>query len=129
MLLEVESQAPAIQVITTTLHLHTLLLYTTSLHSAFNPFPCQSKDTFILLHLIPLYIKLLYLFPLNMLSNWWYPPPEEGNRSSTDEGRVDTDDDTQVMEPDQGNGKSTKLPAFDNGSQLKTCQFLYADQP
>lgn len=48
-----------------------------------------------------------------MLSNWWYPP--EGNRSSTDEGRYDTDDDTQVMEPDQGNGK---LPSSASGSSI-----------
>ena len=44
-----------------------------------------------------------------MLSNWWYPP-EEGNkssaRSSTDDGRGDQEDDTQIMEPDQGNGES-----------------------
>lgn len=46
-----------------------------------------------------------------MLSNWWYPP-DEGNRSSTDDGRVDTDDDTQVMEPDQGNGESPVFACF-----------------
>lgn len=36
----------------------------------------------------------------------WFGPSPAGNRSSTDEGRTDNDDDTQVMEPDQGNGKS-----------------------
>lgn len=28
-----------------------------------------------------------------------------GNRSSTDEGKIDKDDDTQGLEPEQGNGK------------------------
>ena len=44
-----------------------------------------------------------------MLSNRWYPP-EDGNRSSTDDGKVDTDDDTQIMEPDQGNGELLLSP-------------------
>jgi hypothetical protein len=48
---------------------------------------------------------IVYLTMANMLSNWWYPPAPEGNRSSLDESRVDTDDDTQIVEPDQGNGK------------------------
>jgi hypothetical protein len=38
-----------------------------------------------------------------MLTNWFAQPA--GNRSSVDEGKIDNDDDTQVMEPDQGNGK------------------------
>jgi hypothetical protein len=38
-----------------------------------------------------------------MLTNWFAQPA--GNRSSTEDGRIDNDDDTQVMEPDQGNGK------------------------
>lgn len=41
-----------------------------------------------------------------MLTNWLYPAAE-GNRSSTDDGRGGevTDDDTQIMEADQGNGE------------------------
>lgn len=36
----------------------------------------------------------------------WFSPPAGSARSSADEGRLaDTDDDTQVMEPDQGNGE------------------------
>lgn len=42
-----------------------------------------------------------------MLTNWLYPAAE-GNRSSMDDARGDTtDDDTQVMEADEGNGKFT----------------------
>lgn len=42
-----------------------------------------------------------------MLSNWFAQP--EGSHSSADEGRGagEADDDTQIMEPDQGNGKLT----------------------
>lgn len=54
-----------------------------------------------------------------MLSNWWYPP-EEGSkssaRSSTDDGRGDHDDDTEIMEPDQGNGESTECTQTIPGS-------------
>lgn len=49
-----------------------------------------------------------------MLTNWWYPP-DEGNkssaRSSTDDGRIDPEDDTQLMEPDQGNGELSPFPS------------------
>lgn len=38
-----------------------------------------------------------------MLTNWFAQPA--GNRSSTDEGKIDNDDDGQSLEPDQGNGK------------------------
>lgn len=40
-----------------------------------------------------------------MLSNW-FSQPEGSGHSSADEGRIaENDEDTQVMEPDQGNGK------------------------
>jgi hypothetical protein len=44
-----------------------------------------------------------------MLTNWLYPAAE-GNRSSMDDakGGDTTDDDTQIMEPDEGNGKFTE---------------------
>lgn len=39
-----------------------------------------------------------------MLTNWFSQPA--GARSSTDDGKSgDAEDDTQVMEPDQGNGE------------------------
>jgi len=40
------------------------------------------------------------------------------NRSSTDDGRVDTDDDTQVMEPDQGNVLSHLVSQLRPGADL-----------
>lgn len=40
---------------------------------------------------------------IKMLTNWFAQPA--GNRSSTDEGKIDNDDDGQSLEPDQGNGK------------------------
>lgn len=46
-----------------------------------------------------------------MLSNWWYPPGE-GNRSSTDDGKGEVDEDSQVMEPDQGNGELPQQPNY-----------------
>jgi hypothetical protein len=52
-----------------------------------------------------------------MLSNWWYPP-DEGNRSSVDESKIDTDDDTQVMEPDQGNVLSHIISQLRPGADL-----------
>lgn len=40
-----------------------------------------------------------------MLSNW-FSQPEGSGHSSADEGRIaETDEDTQVMEPNEGNGK------------------------
>ena len=41
-----------------------------------------------------------------MLTNWLYPAAE-GNRSSMDDGKAGdtTDDDTQIMEADEGNGQ------------------------
>lgn len=48
-----------------------------------------------------------------MLSNWW-STPDQGARSSTDDGnnRADVDDDGQPMEADQGNGKYTESHAI-----------------
>jgi hypothetical protein len=44
-----------------------------------------------------------------MLTGWFTQP--EGPRSSTEEPRSsEVDDDTQVMEPDQGNGKLPQSP-------------------
>lgn len=41
---------------------------------------------------------------MSMLTGWFAHPP--GSRNSTDEDhKSDGDDDTQIMEPDQGNGK------------------------
>ncbi|VUC28370.1 unnamed protein product [Clonostachys rosea] len=56
-----------------------------------------------------------------MLTNWWYPP-DEGNkssaRSSTDDGRIDPEDDTQLMEPDQGNVLSHIISQLRPGADL-----------
>lgn len=42
-----------------------------------------------------------------MLTGWFGAHPA-GSRASTDDGnKSDVDDDTQIMEPDQGNGKSS----------------------
>lgn len=39
----------------------------------------------------------------------WFGSTEAGSRASADDGsRSDPDDDTQIMEPDQGNGTSEK---------------------
>ena len=44
-----------------------------------------------------------------MLTSWFSQPA--GARSSTDDGRGgDVDDDTSVMEPDQGNGERQSNP-------------------
>ncbi|KAI9166949.1 oxysterol-binding [Paramyrothecium foliicola] len=51
-----------------------------------------------------------------MLTGWFAQP--EGNRSSTDEARGDTDDDTQVMEPDQGNVLSHIISQLRPGADL-----------
>ena len=41
-----------------------------------------------------------------MLTSWFGAQPA-GSRASIDDGnKSDVDDDTQIMEPDQGNGKS-----------------------
>lgn len=50
-----------------------------------------------------------------MFTNWLTPQPPAGNRSSTDDPRTDNDDDTQVMEPDQGNGKLQQLHVHGGG--------------
>ncbi|PNY23952.1 Uncharacterized protein TCAP_06105 [Tolypocladium capitatum] len=45
-----------------------------------------------------------------MLTNW-FSQPAGSTRSPTEDGRVaDNDDDTQVMEPDQGNGEMSPSP-------------------
>ena len=42
-----------------------------------------------------------------MLTGWFGAQPA-GSRASTEDGnKSDVDDDTQIMEPDQGNGKSS----------------------
>lgn len=42
-----------------------------------------------------------------MLTGWFGAQPA-GSRASTDDGnKSDVDDDTQIVEPDQGNGKSS----------------------
>lgn len=42
-----------------------------------------------------------------MLTGWFGAQPA-GSRASTDDGnKSEVDDDTQIMEPDQGNGKSS----------------------
>lgn len=48
-----------------------------------------------------------------MLTNWLYPAAE-GNRSSMDDakGGDTTDDDTQIMEPDEGNGMFNHTPVL-----------------
>ncbi|UKZ77175.1 hypothetical protein TrVFT333_004894 [Trichoderma virens FT-333] len=52
-----------------------------------------------------------------MLTNWFAQPA--GNRSSTDEGKIDhNDDDTQVMEPDQGNVLSHIISQLRPGADL-----------
>lgn len=49
-----------------------------------------------------------------MLTNWFSQPA--GARSSTDDGRSgDVEDDTQVMEADQGNGEQHNPACLDNG--------------
>ncbi|KAL7819044.1 Oxysterol-binding protein [Trichoderma gracile] len=51
-----------------------------------------------------------------MLTNWFAQPA--GNRSSVDEGKIDNDDDTQVMEPDQGNVLSHIISQLRPGADL-----------
>lgn len=51
-----------------------------------------------------------------MLTNWFSQPA--GGRSSTDDGKIETDEDTQEMEPDQGNGEhytTSHMPWFETG--------------
>ena len=59
-----------------------------------------------------------------MLSNW-FAQPEGSAHSSADEGKGagDADQDTQVMEPDQGNGKpvSNSNPLRPFQSCLEVC--------
>jgi hypothetical protein len=52
-----------------------------------------------------------------MFTNWLTQPPA-GNRSSTDDPRTENDDDTQVMEPDQGNGKSLQHHLHGGGGEM-----------
>ncbi|TFB06022.1 Oxysterol-binding-like protein [Trichoderma ghanense] len=52
-----------------------------------------------------------------MLTNWFAQPA--GNRSSVDEGKIDNDDDTQVMEPDQGNACSAAAALLHRHRSLK----------
>ncbi|KOS18684.1 Oxysterol-binding protein-like protein OBPalpha [Escovopsis weberi] len=51
-----------------------------------------------------------------MLTGWFSQPA--GNRSSTDEGRLGDDDDTQVVEPDQGNVLSHIISQLRPGADL-----------
>lgn len=56
-----------------------------------------------------------------MLSNW-FAQPEGSGHSSADEARVgDNDEDTQVVEPDQGNGKSSTDAAVCECSDGSRC--------
>ncbi|RCI11868.1 hypothetical protein L249_4214 [Ophiocordyceps polyrhachis-furcata BCC 54312] len=52
-----------------------------------------------------------------MLTGWFSHPPGSSTRSSVDEGR-DGDDDTQVMEPDQGNVLSHIISQLRPGADL-----------